>query len=60
MYPSYLRKFMKNTPDRSAHVNSFNEVVHPLVAEVKQNRNNHNQRITGFINLCCLLASTRP
>jgi len=50
MYPRYLRKFMKNTPDRSAHFNSFNEVVHPLVAEV-------NKTVTIIISVLLILST---
>ena len=50
MYPRYLRKFMKNTPDRSGHVNSFNEVVHPLVAEV-------NKTVTIIISVLLILST---
>jgi hypothetical protein len=36
MYPRYLRKFMKNTPDRSAHFNSLNEVTNPPAGEANK------------------------
>jgi hypothetical protein len=41
---------MKNIPDRSAHVNSFNEVVHPLVAEI-------NKTVTIIISVLLVLST---
>jgi tetratricopeptide (TPR) repeat protein len=41
---------MKNSPDRSAHFNSFNEVAHPLVAEA-------NKTVTIIISVLLVLST---